>query len=323
MTRALAAAVLAALCTAASAAPSGKIAVTEIRNVQGVAPGTATIISDIIVSEVARSGWDVISQSDINAMIGFEKQKKILGCSEDSSCLAEIGGALGVEFMLAGQVGQIGSRYRISLLLVDAKKAKVTARAAQFCDRNEDALARAAEGTVKEILGSIRTHSAAVAAARAGQGGPEAKPVERTLSAIEVAPPAVRNEPSLSPSAVEAEPGGVAVTERGKKRTAYITMGSGGAVFLTGAVVGLVARSRYNALEREQGTSGYYEDYLAKKGGIRALAVTADVLTVTGLAAGGVGGWLYWRYRRGGYRRVAILPAASQGGAALVAAGRF
>ncbi len=322
MTRAPVAAVLAALCTAASAAPSRKIAVTEMKNVQGVAPGTATIISDIIVSEVSRSGWDVISQSDIAAMIGFEKQRKILGCSEDSSCLAEIGGALGVDFMLAGQVGQIGSRYRISLLLVDAKKAKVATRAAQFCDRNEDALARAAESTVKEILGAIRTPSAAAVASPAAEGR-ETRPVEPTPSAIEVVPPAGRKEPSLPPSAIAAEPSGVAAPAHLRRLTAYITMGSGGAVFLTGAVVGLAARSRYNALEREQGTSGYYEDYLAKKGGIRALAVTADVLMVTGLAAGGVGGWLYWRDRRAGRLRVAILPSPSQGGAALVAAGEF
>jgi hypothetical protein len=78
---------------AVASAAKVKVAVTEVKSVQGVAVGTATILSDIVVSEVARHGYDVISQSDISAMIGFEKQKKMLGCDE-TSCLAEIGGAL-------------------------------------------------------------------------------------------------------------------------------------------------------------------------------------------------------------------------------------
>jgi hypothetical protein len=67
--------VILALPAAASAAPKIKVAVTEVKSVQGVQPGTATILSDIIVSEVSRQGFDVISQSDISAMVGFEKQK--------------------------------------------------------------------------------------------------------------------------------------------------------------------------------------------------------------------------------------------------------
>ena len=153
--RAVVAIALAASSAAAFAAPRTKIAVTDIKGVQGVSPGTATILSDIVVSEVARAGHDVVSQSDINAMIGFERQRKMLGCADDSSCLAEIGGALGVDYMLAGQVGQIGTRFRISLLLVDSKRARVAARAAQFCDQNEDALARAAESTVRDLLAAV------------------------------------------------------------------------------------------------------------------------------------------------------------------------
>src|SRR5574337_444056 len=143
---------LAAPAPGAVAAPARvKVAVMDVKSVQGVPQGTATILTDIVVSEVAKARVDVVSKGDIAAMIGFEKEKQILGCSDDSKCLAEIGGALGVDYMLTGQVGLIGSRYRSSLLLVDSKRAKVAARSARFCDRNEDALALAAQETVGEL----------------------------------------------------------------------------------------------------------------------------------------------------------------------------
>jgi TolB-like protein len=146
-----------------------KVAVTEIKNVQGVAPGTATILSDIVVSEVARRGYAVISQSDIDALLGFEKKKQMFGCAEETSCLAEIGGALGVDYLFSGQVGKIGSRFRLSLLVVDAKRAVVVARAAQFTDADEDELARTAEKMVEQLareLAALRPQGLAQAKRR-------------------------------------------------------------------------------------------------------------------------------------------------------------
>ena len=158
---------LLSVASAASAAPRTKVAVMDVKNVQGVPDGTAAILTDIVVSEVARYGLEVVSKADIAAIVGFEKEKTLLGCSDDSNCLAEIGGALGVDYMLTGQVGQIGSRYRISLLVVATKRARVLARAALFSDHDEDDLARAAEKTVAQLIAAIRAQEApATAAAR-------------------------------------------------------------------------------------------------------------------------------------------------------------
>lgn len=304
--RTLVALALAAVSTVALAAPRTKIAVTEIKNVQGVSAGTATILSDIVVSEVARAGHDVVSQSDIKAMIGFEKQKQVLGCSEDSSCLAEIGGALGVDYMLAGQVGQIGTRYRVSVMLVETKKARVVARAAQFCDQNEDALARAAETTVRELLAT----AAAASASAAARGAPS----------LEVRPP------PPGPSRAAPAPVGVAAVSdtarpapKRSRLPAYLTMGGGGVLLAAGALTGLAAKSRYSDLESKKGQLGYYETYEADKSGIRSLAVAADVMMVGGAVATGVGGWLWWRARPA---QVAVVPTSGDG-AVLVAAGQF
>jgi TolB-like protein len=305
-------AVLALLAAAApaTAAPRIKVAITEIRSVQGVAAGTATILSDIIVSEVARHGYDVISQSDITAMVGFERQKKVLGCSDDSSCLAEIGGALGVDYMLAGQVGQIGSRFRISLLLVDSRKAKVAARSAQFCEQNEDELARAAEATVGQLLAAAR-----------GEVPLPPPPVARAppVSAPSLAakPPDV---PAPGPAGTPGKAAGSPKPFRMSRIPAYVTTGAGGVVFLGGALAGLAARAQYDDLSARQGTFGYYDDYLAERDGIKKLGIAANAMMLTGAVATGVGGWLFWRASR---PPVAVVPAIGSDHVGLVATASF
>ena len=301
-----------ALPVAAPAAAKIKIAVTEVKSVQGVAAGTATILSDIVVSEVARQGYDVISQSDISAMIGFEKQKKMLGCDE-TSCLAEIGGALGVDYLISGQVGQIGSRYRISLLVVDSRKARVTTRAANFCDQNEDALARAAEATVAQLVASIRASQSTELGPPAAAGlAPAGKPAPTQ------APPA----PGASAGAAAAPAGTAAASAGGRHMTTptWIAAGTSGALLLVGALSIAGANKRYDSLSAKQGTQGYYDAYQSDATSIHNQAVLGAVLVGAGVVAGGVAGWFYWRSDQ---VSVALVPTAGSGGAGLLAVGSF
>ena len=290
----------AALPLASSAAPARvKVAVMDVKNVQGVPEGTATILTDIVVSEVAKSRVDVVSKGDIAAMIGFEKEKQILGCSDDSKCLAEIGGALGVDYMLTGQVGLIGSRYRISLLLVDSKKAKVAARSARFCDRNEDALAQAAQETVTELL--------------AGIPRPEAAPAAVAAAAPKQAAP---------PAAVAAPPVSQAVVKKGPNRTgAWIAFGVSGACVLGGVLLGLSAKSQYDDLAALQGDPNYPTIWLNESKNIERTAKAADGLYLLGVIGAGVGTWLW--LSAGSSDGVAVAPVATGEQLGLVASGRF
>jgi TolB-like protein len=312
---------LALIAAPALAAGKTRIAVTEIRSVQGVSAGTATILSDIVVSEVSENGFDVVSQSDINAMIGFERQKQVLGCAEDSSCLAEIGGALGVDYMLTGQVGQIGSRYRISLLVVDTKKAKVVARSAQFCDVNEDALARAAESTVGQLLGAVRGGTIPLPPAPVASAAPKT-----TAPTAEAAKPARNAAPSLAVTPKEpprldlgaATGTGRTGVSRPMRTAAWVTLGAGGALLVAGLVSGVAAQSRYDELESLRGELGYFDAYGTRRDGITKAAKAADFLMITGGLAAGAGGYLWWRSGR-----VAFTPVASSGTLGVAAAGKF
>ncbi len=299
------------LASAAGAAPRTKVAVMDVKNVQGVPEGTAAILTDIVVSEVARYGADVISKSDIAAIVGFEKQKALMGCSDDSSCLAEIGGALGVDFMLTGQVGQIGSRFRISLILVDVKKGKVAGRAADFCDRNEDALANAAITRVREIVAIIQAATAAdrakVAAATKPPPGLAAAPPPPEPEAVPLPPQP--DEPSR-PS-----------TPWSRKKILGVSLtGSGGLMLVGGAFMGLKAKRLDRDLEAASNDLGFYYDYPAQRDKVKRTALIADVLYGLGAATAGAGVF-FWLTDKPA--QVVVVPALGDGQAGVVAMGRF
>lgn len=75
-----------------------------------------------------RRGFQVVSKRDVMTMIGFERQKQMLGCADESnSCLAEISSALGVDQVLTGQLAKVGSVFAINLKVINATDVKTLA----------------------------------------------------------------------------------------------------------------------------------------------------------------------------------------------------
>jgi len=105
-----------------------KLAVTEIKVRRGVDPVIARVVEEFLTNEAARVGiYQVIGRDDIQRMFDHEQAKQMVGCDEDS-CLAEIGGALGVDLLLAGSMDKVGETYLISLKLINIRTAEVTRR---------------------------------------------------------------------------------------------------------------------------------------------------------------------------------------------------
>lgn len=89
---------------------------------------TKAILDDLLVADVDQLGlYDVVGTNDINAMLGLEQMKEALGCS-DTACAAEIGGALGVAFLLVGTVDTLGENLVMTLTLLDTLKSQAIAR---------------------------------------------------------------------------------------------------------------------------------------------------------------------------------------------------
>jgi hypothetical protein len=119
----------------------------------GVAEQVAQNLTQILSVEIKRvQGASVISRDDIQAMLQLEGDKSRLGC-DDASCLAEIGGALGVEKLVVGTVGRLADSYVISLRLVAVKAVKVDNRISESFSGPEDQLIRAVRHAGRRLLG--------------------------------------------------------------------------------------------------------------------------------------------------------------------------
>ncbi len=87
------------------------------------------ILNDLMLTTIANDGRfaQVISGADLTDLINMEQQKTALGC-EASNCLAELGKAIDVPFLLTAEVGMVGDQSVFNLKLLDMEEAVVVAR---------------------------------------------------------------------------------------------------------------------------------------------------------------------------------------------------
>ena len=105
------------------------VAALNIAAERGVDESLVKILTDALLSQLKSSERfaSVIGSSDIQAMISMEQQKQVLGCDEDS-CLAQLGGALGVPYLVTGSLGNVGGRFMLNLKLLQVEDARVAER---------------------------------------------------------------------------------------------------------------------------------------------------------------------------------------------------
>ena len=133
---------VACLLAVALAAAPPKLAVLQVLGGEGVPQSTAAAISEAVVAEVRRqSGAEVITQREIASILSLEKQKAMLGCETDA-CMAELGGALGADRLVAGDMAKLGESFLLHLRVVEVRKVRVSAQA----DR------RLRGGTIDDVL---------------------------------------------------------------------------------------------------------------------------------------------------------------------------
>jgi hypothetical protein len=93
-----------------------------------VAPGQVTLVNGIVADAMQEyEELKVLTASDIRRIADFEADKQAVGC-EESSCLAEIAGAMGAAYVVYGQVGMLGDELVVQLNLFDASTGTAVAR---------------------------------------------------------------------------------------------------------------------------------------------------------------------------------------------------
>jgi hypothetical protein len=85
-------------------------------------------------------------------MLSQTSKKQMLGCDDDK-CLSNLGGELGVTFLIAGTMGGVGSRYILNLKLIDIGKAQTMNRVSTSVSGNIGSFVDELPALVRQLLG--------------------------------------------------------------------------------------------------------------------------------------------------------------------------
>jgi TolB-like protein len=119
----------------------------------GISQSSAQNLTQVLsVTVKGIEGASVISREDISAMLQLSAAKMETGCADDS-CMAEIGGALGVDRLISGDVGQIGETFIVNLRLIDVRHGEVENRVTESYRGEEEQLLRAVRHAAHALLG--------------------------------------------------------------------------------------------------------------------------------------------------------------------------
>ncbi len=155
-----------------AAAERQALAVMAIEG-NGISAEEAATLSEVLTTELTALGrFQVISARDIEAMLKNEANKQALGCN-DTSCFAEIGGALGADTLLQPQVSKLAGIYVVNIKLIDVKRGKIVRRVYERVD-----------GDLEDVLEAIRYSLSALTDPEGGEGVVRGRPAVSTAPLV-------------------------------------------------------------------------------------------------------------------------------------------
>lgn len=129
-------AVIALLLCASPAKSSGerpKLIVLEAAVAGGIDPQVAGPFTEALTTEIASRGFfDVVSSRDVQTLLGVERQRQLLGCSEQGSCMTELAGALGARFVVSSSLAKLGDTFQLTLQGFDSVKSQPLGRSVRL-----------------------------------------------------------------------------------------------------------------------------------------------------------------------------------------------
>lgn len=112
-------------------------------------PDVARALTEVAVQKLATyEGFKVWGPLEVEAVIGLEKQKDLVGC-DDTVCLTSIAGALNVDALLLASASVVAETYVVSVKILDARNLAVLGRAMRKTSEGE--LLSVVEGAVAEV----------------------------------------------------------------------------------------------------------------------------------------------------------------------------
>ncbi len=146
----------------AAALAASKLAVLPLKATRLV-PEVVEILDELLIGEIAlHDSYEVIGASDINALLGLERMKEAMGC-DDVACAAEIGGALGAEYLVAGSIGELGGEIILTLKLIAVGEQAAKGRVTLNAPRDEAVYRDTIKKAVAQLFGEKQAAASEVA----------------------------------------------------------------------------------------------------------------------------------------------------------------
>jgi hypothetical protein len=251
----------------AAAPAQPKLAIGALSTVKAP-PELATFAAEHLAEELRGRGFQVTTAGDMTAVLGLERQKQLMGCSDaSSSCLAELASALGVDDILGGQLAKLGDGLQLDLKVLSANNG---ARLAGFSEHLKD------EGQLIDAL-----KRAAIEFARA-------------------------LAPTAKSPAAELVARGATEEDRPLRREAWVPAIAGGALLVGGVVCYAAGHGDYSALAH--GTPSSASDWNTRRSRgpvLEGLGVTGIIVGAAGLALAST---LYFWPGKSGATQVSVGP---------------
>lgn len=82
--------------------------------------------SEHLAQQLKVSGLQVVTSREIGSLLGIERQRQLLGCTE-TSCIAELANALGVDGLVLGDLALLSGRYQVNLKILSSADGRTIA----------------------------------------------------------------------------------------------------------------------------------------------------------------------------------------------------
>jgi hypothetical protein len=113
--------------------------------------------SEHLAQQLKVAGFDVVTNKEIAVLLGMERQKQLLGCSE-GSCIAEMASALGADAVVLGDIAKVGDERQINLKVISSANGKTLATYTDRVGSDDaivDSLTRAAAHLTYEVCAAL------------------------------------------------------------------------------------------------------------------------------------------------------------------------
>lgn len=138
-----------------SAATAAKLVIMPPGSAAGLGAKAEQVVADAVAAAASRAGHDVVTNDQLQALLGLEASKQLAGCAA-TSCVAELGDALGADAVVTVSLASAGQS-----VIVTVKRADVHGGAGSVVDRRVkrkgaiDAVLDAVPALVTEALSTL------------------------------------------------------------------------------------------------------------------------------------------------------------------------